>query len=144
MIDFLKFVRKDEKCWVWTGTKQYTHKNSYGVFKGRLAHRVAYELWVGIIPSKKVIDHLCRNGLCVNPEHLEVVSNIENILRGNGAPAVNARKKICKRGHKLIVSNLWKRKDGRRACRKCDLQNPTIRDTVTGKRTRLSRKGLAR
>ena len=85
-----------------------------------IAHRVAYEKAYGPIPEGLVIDHLCRNGLCVNPEHLEAVTRKENILRGEGACAQNARKTHCKRGHELIPENLIERSDGRRDCLLCD------------------------
>lgn len=46
------------------------------------AHRWLYERWFDPIPSGMVLDHLCRNRRCVNPAHLEVVTNQENVLRG--------------------------------------------------------------
>lgn len=74
-------------CWIWHGRRD---KAGYGLFKdcavrqGR-AHRVAYELEVGPIPDGKHLDHLCRNKPCVNPLHLDVVTNAENIRRGRSA-----------------------------------------------------------
>lgn len=110
-------------CILWEGNKINTHGNSYGVMNGKkivLAHRIAYEKYKGKIPQGYVIDHLCRNGLCVNPEHLEAVSNVENIMRGNGACAKNSRKTHCKRGHELIPENIYNRVNGKRDCRLCD------------------------
>lgn len=76
-------------CWEWTGGKI---KNGYGHFRFgyksdgkndiRLAHRVSYELHVGLIPDGLVLDHLCRNTSCVNPRHLQPVTQRENIARG--------------------------------------------------------------
>ena len=112
----------DKPCKLWDGPRFVTHGNTYGRLPGKgmvLAHRDAYERHVGQIPPGFVIDHLCRVGLCVEPTHLEAVSNVENIMRGNGTPARNARKTHCKRGHELTAANTFNRK-GRRACKLCD------------------------
>jgi hypothetical protein len=125
MMGFFDFVEKTPTCWLWKGVKGTTHKIQYGYFSngtkgGVLAHRHSYQIHKGEIPIGMVIDHLCGNGLCVNPEHLRVVTNKENILRGVGVPAQNSRKTHCKRGHELSPDNVWNRK-GRRACKQCDI-----------------------
>lgn len=110
-------------CILWTGGTIETHGNTYGILPGKkmvLAHRDAYEKAHGEIPEGLVIDHLCRNGLCVNVKHLEAVTNVENVMRGNGAPAMNARKTHCKRNHELTSQNVYNRKNGRRDCKLCD------------------------
>lgn len=70
-------------CWEWQGWRD---REGYGYLSycGRRmrAHRLSYEAFVGDIPAGLVIDHLCRNTSCVNPEHLEPVTNRENIKRG--------------------------------------------------------------
>lgn len=70
-------------CWVW---QRVTTQDGYGHLKrdGRtvLAHRVFYERVNGRIPEGMVIDHLCRNPTCVNPDHMEVVTRGENQRRG--------------------------------------------------------------
>src|SRR5438445_7913613 len=95
-------------CLVWGGS---VSSNGYGAvyLQGRRyrAHRLAYELRKGIIPAGKQLDHLCRNRLCINPEHLEAVTQKENILRGQGAPAKNARKTHCPQGHPYTANNLY-------------------------------------
>lgn len=82
-IRFWNKVNKTDACWNWTGAKFY---RGYGCFRlngqSVLAHRVAYELVHGPTPMGLVIDHLCRNTLCVNPDHLEPVTNAENVRRG--------------------------------------------------------------
>lgn len=103
-------------CWSWAGTINW---KGYGRFSGQASHRVAYELMVGPIPGGLVIDHLCRNRACVNPAHMEPVSNRENILRSPVAvTAVNARKERCDHGHAYTPENTVTSRLGR-ACRKC-------------------------
>jgi hypothetical protein len=85
-------VQKTDGCWLWTGAKS----KGYGSFRpdnktNGWAHRFAYELLVGPIPDGLHIDHLCRVPACVNPAHMEIVTLVENVLRGNSIPAVRAR-----------------------------------------------------
>lgn len=110
-------------CIPWDGPTITTHGITYGRLPGKkmvLAHRAAYEEVHGPIPEGLVIDHTCRFGLCVNVAHLEAVTNAENILRGEGICAQNARKTHCVREHELVAENLINRSDGRRDCRLCD------------------------
>lgn len=69
-------------CWNYTGPKD---KFGYGIFyykqSGYRAHRVSWYLVNGEITDKKVLDHLCRNKSCINPDHLEAVHQLENVLR---------------------------------------------------------------
>lgn len=74
------------ECWIWKGSTirsrhglRYGHFNVRGTMK--LSHRVAYEIVNGPIPLGLVLDHLCKNTLCINPLHLEAVSRIENHRR---------------------------------------------------------------
>ncbi len=101
-------------CWLWRG---YKTRNGYGRFwmDGRTqpAHRVSYELHVGPIPDGLHIDHLCRNRMCVNPEHLEPVTLAENNRRG---AAVITH---CPQGHEYAGDNLYIGRDGKRYCRTC-------------------------
>lgn len=66
--------------WVWMAVRT---EHGYGVFSGNQAHRWAYEQWVGSIPEGFVIDHLCRIPSCVHPDHLEAVTQRENLRRSN-------------------------------------------------------------
>jgi hypothetical protein len=107
-------------CWLWIGGKT---RGGYGKFqlcsKTCLAHRVAYELFIGPIDCGLQIDHLCRNRGCVNPEHLEPVTCRENLLRGNTLQAENSAKTHCPKGHAYSPENTYRHKDGRRVCKSC-------------------------
>lgn len=107
------------ECWVWLWCKD---RAGYGRTilhkKQMLAHRAAYEILVGPIPAGLVIDHLCRNSSCVNPNHLEPVTDRVNILRGKGPSAKNALKTHCLHGHEFTPENTGVVKGGRR-CRTC-------------------------
>jgi len=87
-IRFWRYVRKTESCWHWigaTGDTGYGRFNT-GVSGGHRAvysHRYAWERLRGPIPVGLVLDHLCGNRLCVNPDHLEPVTMYENTRRGN-------------------------------------------------------------
>jgi hypothetical protein len=92
-------------CWFWTGSKNLSHKKEYGMFfvkdKSILAHRFSYLLHNGTIDTSLVIDHICDNGLCVNPTHLQQITNRENILKGNGTSAMHHKATHCAKGHLL-------------------------------------------
>jgi len=87
------------------------------------AHRLLWESIHGPTPEGLVLDHLCRRRDCVRPDHLELVTNHENVLRGVGISAENARKEFCANGHPFDTANtrIELRNDGRRKrrCRAC-------------------------
>jgi HNH endonuclease len=55
------------------------------MLQGKGAHVLLYEKHVGLVPFGLVLDHICRNKLCVNPNHLEPVTNAINNQRGANA-----------------------------------------------------------
>lgn len=98
-------------CWLWIGS---TSSLGYGhVFdsnnpkvKFLSAHRASYEAFRGPIPEGLTLDHLCRVRCCVNPWHLEPVTQAENVYRGIGLTARHHRKTHCDKGHPLAGHNL--------------------------------------
>ena len=116
---FWRHVDDSGNCWEWKGTKD---RKGYGQFtvnkKHFFAHRWAYEALVGPIAVGMVVDHLCRNRACCNPSHMEIVTPVENVKRGEGITAQNSRKDKCQCGQPYFIAH---RKDGRsyRYCRAC-------------------------
>lgn len=115
--------KRGDDCWEWIGGRL---SSGYGYFAidhyNYMAHRVAYELLVAPIPAGLVIDHLCRNRSCVNPLHMEPVTDRENVLRGNALSNTNRAKTHCKAGHEFTSENtiLGKGRFGTyRVCRRC-------------------------
>jgi len=111
------------ECWNWTANKT---PSGYGIIwfhgKNESPHRLLYAWRIGPLPRGNgrdipQIDHIvCSNPSCCNPGHLILTSLIENVLRSDAIPAVNARKTHCKRGHKLppyVPGNF-------RRCEECD------------------------
>lgn len=119
-------------CWHWTGALSdgYGHIGHQSQVLG--THRVAYELAIGPIPTGFHVDHVCHNNdpecaggaqclhrRCINPAHLEAVTQRTNLLRGKTLPAANARKVECSNGHELTPENTFVNRRGHRYCRQC-------------------------
>jgi len=120
-------IDKKTGCWNWTGSLN----NGYGEVrinkKLYRVHRFMYAWLISPIPKGKgknipVLDHICNNRRCCNPAHLRLISDTENILKGNGATAQKARQTHCKNGHLLpppinghrrcmICHRAWNRKN---------------------------------
>jgi hypothetical protein len=98
-------------------------RHGYGQFrtgaKWGLAHRFAYELLVGPIPAGRVLDHLCGVPACVNPAHLEAVTQRMNVLRSSNIAAERARKTHCSKGHPFDLLNTYVTSKGWRQCLEC-------------------------
>lgn len=107
-------------CWLWVGGTdgRYRYGKQSVMGEDRLAHRVAYEAMVGPIPSGLTIDHVCRTTLCVNTDHMRIVSMRENIMAGRSPWAINGARTHCKNGHAFSPENTRIIRHGR-SCREC-------------------------
>lgn len=116
-------------CWLWDaacdtgGYAQISVGN-----KSKSAHRISYEMHVGPVPEGLVLDHKCRVRSCVNPDHLEPVTNRENILRGD-LWKVHGLKTHCPKGHSYSQENSYLYR-GSRHCKKCKIINQMRRRRV--------------
>ena len=115
-------VNNQNGCWEWQGSTSQGYGNITINKKRYQTHRLAYETNKGLIPKGMELDHLCRNRICCNPEHLEVVSKEENIRRGLWHKTINWQtlKMFCLRGHPLFGDNLYiDEKHKKRHCKTC-------------------------
>lgn len=117
-----KIALTDNGCIEWIagiqgeGYGQFFAGRSRAGETGKIAaHRWSYEYHVGPIPEGLHIDHLCRNRLCINPDHLEPVTPAENVARSFG----NHRKTHCPQGHPYDEVNTYRSPKGGRVCRAC-------------------------
>lgn len=112
---FFSKVYKTDTCWLWTGA---CRNRGYGAmyFEGRpeVASRLSYRWFVGPIPENFTVDHICRVTRCVNPDHLRVMSMIDNVRLG----CDNARVTTCPKGHLYDAENTFYYRKWR-FCRRC-------------------------
>lgn len=109
-------------CWLYAGL---INTDGYGIIYVKdndkylklRVHRIMYEAYKGEIPQGLILDHLCRVRSCINPNHLETVTDKVNVLRGVGMGALNAKKTHCKQGHSY--EDAFITKQGYRKCRQC-------------------------
>ena len=113
-------IDHSSQCWVWTRSVAHHGYGQVSIHGRRqMVHRAMYEFHKGPIPSGMQLDHLCRNHRCVNPEHLEPVTNRENQLRG----LKGALKTHCANGHPYTGQNKYVHLENghvRSRCRICN------------------------
>jgi hypothetical protein len=122
---YSKVKVSETECWEWVGAHE---SHGYGTFyvgnkKKVLAYRWIFLRTVGTPPKNYVLDHLCKNKGCVNPNHLEPVTNKENGLRSDCPNIAVYKTGICKKGHLLEGENLRINKKGKRICVACTRAN---------------------
>lgn len=130
-------IDQTDSCWLWTartykgyGRIDVRGAGPNGGLKTYQAHRLVYELLVGLVPDGLQLDHLCRVPQCVNPLHLELVTRAENLRRGIHA---NRSKTHCPFGHPYDAINTMREyaRDGRR-CRTCRMAEKERRRRAAG------------
>jgi hypothetical protein len=91
--DFWNRVEKTDGCWLWTRAKD---RRGYGIFLAGKAHRFAWTLANGSIPDGLCVLHHCDNPSCVNPSHLFLGSQMDNVAdkvkKGRQASGQSIRK----------------------------------------------------
>lgn len=130
-----KVAAGENGCVVWAGGLNgagygqfYIGRTSYDQTGKGYAHRWAYEHFVGPIPDGLVIDHLCRNRRCVNPYHLDPVTQRENLMRGDSPSSEFAITLFCPAGHMYDARNTYTHPHkGYRACRTCGRERARAR-----------------
>ena len=116
-------VDQGEGCWLWTAARD---RKGYGVFRRGTglgpcgAHRVAWEITNGPIPSGMEIDHTCFTPACVRPDHLALITPTDHRRQGGQRGALVTRRDHCIHGHPftLVVG-------GRRRCYPCSKERWT-------------------
>lgn len=131
---FMAFVvpEPNSGCWLWTG---YVNSDGYAQFgvngSSVGAHRWAYKRFVGEVSAPLMLDHKCRVRSCVNPDHLEAVTNRENARRGamHGTFGKRNRSKMfCPHGHPLTGENVHIHRNGRCSPKRCCMTCKRARD----------------
>lgn len=124
-------MKTDSGCWEWrlfrnTGGYGYSNYN----YKSVVAHKLSYAAFNGPIPKDTIVRHKCNNPACVNPNHLELGTQWDNVQdqkkAGTWTSPLKRRQKfidgvpVCqKRNHPLLGDNIRKFSDGKIACREC-------------------------
>ncbi|MGW2048571.1 HNH endonuclease signature motif containing protein [Streptomyces sp. NPDC001858] len=118
-------VEKSEGCWNWQGGRGdhgYGHlANDDGIDIS--THRFSYQLHNGPIPPGMVICHRCDNRACVNPDHLFLGTqrdNVQDMIQKGRRVSYWGQRAHCKNGHPYDEANTVIRGDGSRRCRACN------------------------
>ena len=136
---FWNHVQKTESCWPWIGAR---HRNGYGAmnYSGRImrVHRISWLINNGAIPEGKQILHTCDNPLCVNPDHLFVGTNSDNmadkVRKGRQAKGENqGSSKLQENSVREIRQKYQQGISQRELAKQYNVSTPAISQIVTKK-----------
>ncbi len=128
--DYHRFMSKVDQngpngCWVWTGC---VNADGYGiadlkaVCSSRLAHRISFTLLCGPILKGACVLHRCDNPPCVNPDHLFLgkdKDNVHDMLKKGRHVTPFKKSSHCKKGHLFTQTSTYNKPNGKRTCRIC-------------------------
>lgn len=103
-------------CWLWTDKLEKTGYGQFALPNHRKvsSHRASFEFFIGPVTNGMIIHHKCERKDCVNPNHLELLTQGEH-------NSMHSTKDVCIRGHSLTSDNLYYDRNGSRHCRECKL-----------------------
>lgn len=119
-VDTMGNITGDE-CWLWLGALDASGYGNWHPGKlSKMAHRSAWQLWFGPIPDGMFVCHSCDRPSCVNPEHLFVATQKENIAdcRRKGRRA-EQKMTHCRRGHLRTPETTYTKSNGLKECKLC-------------------------
>lgn len=139
---FFERIKRDKetKCWNWVGALGATKYGTATIDRQAIsAHRLSYLLFNGNLEPTLDIDHLCKNIVCVNPEHIRQTSRKENNLNSTSPSRAHALKTHCAKGHEYSLENTYRNPtNGSRGCRICR-KNVAIRNWQNNREARNKR-----
>jgi hypothetical protein len=126
-------VLGESECWLWLGSLDTRGYGTIGANCGRpllRAHRVSFELEVGVIPDGHVVCHACDNRACVNPRHLFAATQRENVLdmvrKGRRHSSVGDRNPSAKLRSDQVIAIRHDRRRSREICAEYGISSSTL------------------